>query len=85
MFNESMISPYFLIEHIEKYKLNFMYTKSAPFIAKKTEICGDCIYSAVFVVYLDHIVGHYTDFFYVGRQHTARRHLNLHSVRVRSF
>ena len=40
-----------------------MYTKSAPFIAKKTEICGNCIYSAVFVVYLAHIVGHYTDFF----------------------
>jgi len=45
MFNEGMILPYFLIEHIEKYKLNFMYTKSAPFIAKKTEICDNCIYS----------------------------------------
>jgi hypothetical protein len=80
-----MISPYFLIEHIEKYKLNFTYTKSAPFIAKKTEICGKCIYSDVFVVYLAHIVDHYTVLFYVGRQHSAGRHLNLPSVRVRAF
>jgi hypothetical protein len=85
MFNDGMILPYFIIEHIEKSKLNFMYTNSAPFITKKTDICCNCIYSAVYVVYLAHIVGHYTDFFYVGRQHSARRHLNLPSVRVRAF
>jgi len=62
VFNEGMRSPYFLFEHTEKYKLNFMYTKSAPFVAKKTEICGNCVYSAGFVFYLAHIVGHYTDF-----------------------
>jgi hypothetical protein len=39
-----------------------MYTKSVPFIAKKTEICGNCIYSAVFVVYLVQIFGQNTDF-----------------------
>jgi len=84
MFNEG-ISPYFLIEHIEKYKLNFMYTKSALFIAERTEICSNCIYSAVSLVYLAHIVGYSTDFLYVDRQHSARRHLNLPSVRVRPF
>jgi len=46
MFNEG-ISPYFLIEHIEKYKLNFMYTKSVPFIAKKSEMCGNYLFCRV--------------------------------------